>query len=267
MRLTVWQAEVALYRRDALFCTWREHTFWPAALVVEELPSGAAIVRSKAAPIAISAPVGSRLELEASTPRLSTHFNPAGLDATSVAHLAARGERGFRVVREQTTAPDPRQPAATSGRDWEQFVAESRADEAAELEAMETVVRAALRSQPFMQVGSWGIAFESRHYPARSFLASSSRGFGPVRSTVDLAEVARWPAADQAAEWLAGSGLDPGRPVPVGSGFLFPSVAQIPADPAELRGLVFELTPRPPAAAVADARPARAGQATFAFAG
>jgi hypothetical protein len=265
MRVTVWRVDAALYRRDVLFCSWAEHAFQSAPRSIEERPTGYTLVRSTAASIEVSAPIGCRLEQEGDTPRLVTSFDRAGLDAGSVAHVATRGERGFALAT--PSAPAAARPAAVvPGRDWDEFSREVKAEQDAALEVYREVIGTALRAQPFMQAGDWGIAFESRLYPTRSFLAASSKGFGPVRSTNDLADVARWQHATQAVHWLHASGLDPARPLPIGVGFLHPVVARIPAAAAELRGIEFELTQRRPASAAPKERPARAGQAAFAFA-
>jgi hypothetical protein len=244
--LTLHRSDLALYRGDLLLVAWTEHRFGPSPRHVDERPSGYTLLRSASVPVPVSVPIGSRLDGQPA--RLVTHFDACGLDAESVAHLARRRLRGFGPALAEASRP----PGAS--------VAEPSSPEPAPAPpvGLPTTTHS---------VSKWGIEFRSRNSGLRSFLAKGS--FVAVRSTNALDEVARFSCRVIAESALQEFGLDPGRPVPIGVGFIFPGLAEVPSDPAELRGIEFELPRDATTTAPAverEARTARASrQAAFAF--
>lgn len=113
MILTIYRSPRALYHRDELEFAWDAWTFSPLPLLTSETPEGVSKVRWGSQPVAVQAPLGSRLvpdvfDRKRTRQRLATYFSPIGLDAESVFYLAAIGSRGFRLDRE------PAEKAVTS---------------------------------------------------------------------------------------------------------------------------------------------------------
>lgn len=236
MRLTVHRVEVALYHGDRLQHVWWEHSFKPSERVIIDRDDCVNVVWSTSKPVEVEAPALCRLAdvdlprnpkfppaIPPARQRLVTPFDAMGWDATTVYHAASKGLRGFRLAGAESTCQTP--------------------------------------PKIFTDVCTtsdhrWGIAFASRQLPHhRTFLRSSSvTPTGAIASTRSLAEVATWATRDEAAGWMLGAGLDPANPVPVGIGWLYPAVAEVPAEIAGA-GVEFEL-PRA-GAPVAEPEPVR----------
>jgi hypothetical protein len=331
MRVTVHRVKVTIWHMSDLTTTWSTYAFAPSPATSARLPSGAGKSWSASEPVAIEAPVGSRMNDAGD--RLITHFAGYGLDGTSAYTLALHGSRGFKLVTAEIPKLcenrnlSPMQPTATPvpalpERDntpvppWEDPPAaklpESQLVVALSLMGMglpapvyEAFLAARLntpeRLMEWLRAGAppegrmadwgsgfmdwvvllvrkslglagpdehvkprecageaekqaspasatrWGIAFGSRTYHGRTFLALSAVVGGPIASTKDLSAVASWANPAHADGWLRAAGLDPARPVSPGLDYLYPVVAEIP-DELPGHGVEFELARHVPAA-------------------
>lgn len=222
MRVTVHRVDVALYCRDDLQTTWREHSFSPAEAVVMDRGNGWSVVWSASQPFEVEAPALSRLadvdlprnpKIRSDPPparrRLVTPTSKWGFDATSVLHAAERGLDGFRLAR----------------------AGEARKQEVSAPPLAVEPEKQATPAQVEPTATRWGIQFAPRDRPGdRSFLNAASLIPGRWQryaSTLDPAEAATWPDYSQADTWMRAAGFNPDQPVPLGTGMVYPSVGEL----------------------------------------
>ncbi len=248
MRVTVHRVEVALYHGDRLQIVWWEHSFKPSERVIIDRDDCVNVVWSTSKPVEVDTPPLCRLgdvelprnlERPPAIPparhRLITPFDAMGWDATTVYHAAVRGLRGFRLALKPVPLPAP--PIPSPGHP--------------------APIPIPLGSPSAIR---WGIEFYERSpWPdgavwerRPTYLAATSlRPGAAIASTRTRQLVATWETREEAKLWLDRSELDPTAPVPIGIGYIFPVVAQVPDGDPNGRfpgfGVEFELT-RPPSA-------------------
>lgn len=248
MRILIHRTDAVIWHKCGDLQTRR--TLWafaPSPKSWRPLKSGAELAKAASVPVALEVPIGSRVDPAAG--RLFGHFARGGADATTVYHLAIHGLHGCRLAADQVVDGVIAALAAedlAAGDDQGGTTVRPPDGRPPDPGPDAVVIALSPDGNKPDPPCRWGIAFADPGLPGSlTFLDAASVAPGRrLASTVDRSAAATWPDRDRAAAWMAGAGLDPGRPVPLAEGSIYPEVAELVDDlvGAEVEWVAWQLS-------------------------
>ena len=106
MILLVYRSQRAIFQRPRLLVRWDEWSFSPCYYASWDGTDSCVHTRGESITVPVHAPVGSRLIQRGGADRLATYFDDWGIEAASVAYLAAAKMNCFRLEQKPMVIAD-----------------------------------------------------------------------------------------------------------------------------------------------------------------